>query len=528
VVATLLRIRFRILGNTLSRSPWQLVVFVLTTLWAAGLLLLVAVGLFFAGTAGVEFARYAIIAGGGILTLGWALLPVLAAGVDTTLDPAKLAPFPMTTGRMMIAIAVAGVTGIPGLATLLGGLATFATWWRWPLALVAAVVCVPLGVAICVVASRTVASLASGFGGRRRVQETIGLLVFVLLLFASPIFLGLGQLVRAGAESGAQLTGILEAVSWTPIAAAWAVPGDIAAGSPLPALVKALLAVATLALLWLLWRRSLAAALVSPARSTARRARAGSLGWVGRLPTGSIGATWARSLTYWLRDVRYLQQLLLTPFIPILVLIYSGGDLTSPFFAGSAIGSAFFVGIAPYAIISYEGTAFATVLQTGIRGVADRLGRMLAAASVALPLVLLACIVTVGLAGRWEALAAVIGASIGMLLTAYGVCAVSSALLVIPVPGAGDNPFKRVPGATFTMGLAFMGLWLVAGILAAPEIVLAILALTVGGELFTWLALAVGLVLGLVLCAGGILIGGRIFDRNAPALLARLKSYQGA
>jgi ABC-2 type transport system permease protein len=528
VVATLLRIRFRVLGNSLARSPWQLIGFLISALWAVGMLFLVAIGLFIAGTMGVDAARYTIVAAGGILTLGWVLAPVLAAGIDTTLDPAKLATFPLTTGRMMVAITIAGATGIPGLATLLGGIATFAAWWRWPAALAAAVICVPLGVAICVVASRTVASLASGFGGKRRVRETVGLLAFVAILFAGPIFLGASQLFRSGVEIGVQFASILDGLSWTPIAAAWAVPGDIAAGSPLTALLKALIAVATLAALWLLWNRSLAAALVSPARSSARRGKAGSLGWFGRLPTGPVGATWARSLTYWLRDPRYLQQLLLAPLIPILVLFYARGDVTSPFFAGSGIAAAFFLGIAPYTIISYEGTAFAGVLQTGIRGTADRTGRALAAASVALPLLLLVCVITVGLSGRWEVLPAVLGASIGMLLTAYGVCAVSSALLVIPAPAAGDSPFKRVPGATFTMTLAFMGLWIVAGILAAPEVVLAGFALFQGGSTWTWLTIAVGLVLGSILCVIGIVVGGRVFDRSAPGLLVRLKSYKNA
>ncbi|MFG6446266.1 hypothetical protein ACFXP7_13210 [Microbacterium sp. P06] len=528
MVATLLRIRFRILGNTLTRSPWQLVGFIVSSLWALTMLLFVAVGLFFAGSLGVDAARYAIVIGGALLTLGWVLAPIFVAGIDTTLDPAKLATFPLTTGRMMIALAIAGVTGIPGLATLLGGIATFAAWWRWPIALVAALVCVPLGVAICVVASRTVAALASGLGGRRRVQETVGLIAFVALLFAGPIFLGVTQLLQSGVESGAQFTRILDGLSWTPIAAAWAVPGDIAAGSPVTALLKALIAVATLAGLWLLWQRSLAASTVSPPRSATRRGKAGSLGWFGRMPTGAVGATWARSLTYWLRDARYLQQLMLAPLVPIFVLFYSGGDLTSPFFAGSAIGSAFFVGIAPYTIISYDGTAFAGVLQTGIRGVADRFGRTLAAASVAVPLIAVVCLVTVGLSGRWDALPAVLGASFGVLLTAYGVCAVSSALLVVPVAASGDSPFKRVPGATFTMGLAGIGLWFVAGVLAAPEIVLAILALALGGPLWTWLTVAVGVVLGLILCAIGVLVGGRVLDRTAPALLTRLKSYKNA
>jgi len=528
MVATLLKIRFRILGNTLSRSPWQLVGFIISAFWALGVLLMAAVALFFFGATSADAARYAVVAGGALLTLGWVVAPIFVAGIDTTLDPAKLATFPLTTGRMMVAIAIAGATGIPGLATLLGGIATFTVWWRWPLAAIAAIVCVPLGVAICVVASRAVASLASGLGGRRRTQETVGLIAFVALLFAGPIFLGVSQLFRTGVESGVQFAAILDGLSWTPLAAAWAVPGDLAAGSPVTAVFKLLIAVATLAGLWLLWNRSLAAGLASPPRTASRRVQSGSLGWFGRLPTGPVGATWARSLTYWVRDTRYLQQLMLAPLVPVFVLFYSGGDVTSPFFAGSAIGSAFFVGVAPYTIISYDGTAFAGVLQTGIRGTADRLGRTLAAASVAVPLLLVVAVVTVGLSGRWSVLPAVLGASFGVLLTAYGVCAVSSALLVIPVAAAGDSPFKRVPGATFTMGLAGIGLWLIAGLLAAPEIVLAILAIAIGGPLWTWLAVAVGVVLGLALCIVGIVVGGRTFDRTAPSLLSRLKSYKNA
>ncbi|WOQ70022.1 hypothetical protein RYJ27_01975 [Microbacterium limosum] len=55
-------------------------------------------------------------------------------------------------------------------------------------------------------------------------------------------------------------------------------------------------------MLWLLWRRSLAASLVAPPARAARTVAAGRLGWFGRMPTGPVGAGWARSLTYWLHD----------------------------------------------------------------------------------------------------------------------------------------------------------------------------------------------------------------------------------
>lgn len=87
--------------------------------------------------------------------------------------------------------------------------------------------------------------------------------------------------------------------------------------------------------------------------------------------------------------MRYLRQLILLPFAPVIVLTYSGGDTTGPFSALPGLLAAFFAGTLPYTDVSYDGTAFATVMQTGIRGRADRLGRMLGAASIGIPLVVL-------------------------------------------------------------------------------------------------------------------------------------------
>lgn len=529
MVATVLRIRFRVLGNTLTRNAWQLVGFLFGAFSALWMLVLATVGLFFLGGLGLDPARYSITVAGAVLTLGWVLGPVFAAGVDTTLDPSKLAPFPMSTNRMMVAIAAGGATGIPGIASGLGALATFAVWWRWPAAAAAAVVCVPLGFAIAVVASRLVASFAAGLGGRRRTRELIGLIAFGAVIFASPIILGILSLIEAAAERGAQIVTIIEGLSWTPIAAAWAVPGDLAAGDPVTAALKALIAAATLALLWLLWHRSLSASLIAPpSRSAGHAAKAGALGWFGRMPTGATGATWARSLTYWLRDLRYARQLLLVPFMPIVVLIYTQWDVSNEFFALSGILVAFFLGVLPYTDVSYDGTAFATVLQTGIRGRADRAGRMLAAASVGVPLQLIATLVTVAISGRWDLLPAALGGSIALLLTGYGVSAVSSALLIVPTPASGDNPFKRVPGATFGMFLVFLLCWIAAVGLASPALVLTAVSAVTGSVLFGWLSLLVGIAIGLVVFPAGIVVGGKQFDRTAPDLLFRLQSLKGA
>ena len=49
MVATLLRLRFRVLGNQLARSPWQLVGFIFGAIYGLGLLAGIAVGLVLLG-----------------------------------------------------------------------------------------------------------------------------------------------------------------------------------------------------------------------------------------------------------------------------------------------------------------------------------------------------------------------------------------------------------------------------------------------------------------------------------------------
>ncbi|MDT0118391.1 hypothetical protein Q9R20_15505 [Microbacterium sp. PRF11] len=516
------------LRNTLARSPMQMVGFIFGVIGALWMLLLVGVGLFFVGTLDLDIARWVITAAGAVLTLGWVVGPIFAAGLDTTLDPAKLAPFPLTTRQMMLAITAGGLTGVPGITTAVGSLAVFLVWARYPVAAVAALVCVPLGVLTCVVASRAVAALAGGIGGGRRTREIIGLVGFALLIFASPLFIAITNGLASASAQGLPLQAVVSGLSWTPVAAVWAVPGDLAAGAWITGLLKLVIAGVTLAVLWVLWQRSLSASVVGPPARSAARRRSGSLGWFGVMPSTPVGATWARSLTSWTRDFRYLRQLLLIPFTPVLVLMYSQGDLDGPFFAASGLLVGFFAGILAYTDVSYDGTAFATVLQTGIRGRADRLGRMLGAATVSVPLLLLADVVTLAVAGRWELLPAVVGGSLGLTLVGLGVSAVSSALLVVPTPAPGDSPFKRVPGSTFSMFLAFFLCWMLVAVLALPAVIPAVIAVFAGATGAGWVALAIGLVWGAVVFAGGVLIGGARFDASAPRLLAQLRTFQGA
>lgn len=524
MVATVLRLRFRTLGNTLARRPWQLVGFCIGVVGAFWLLIGLVAGLVAVSTLqGLEVARTIAVVGGSALLLGWVLGPLLVAGTDATVDADRLAPFPLTRRQVMLALTAAGLTGIPGTVTALAALSTIVLWLRWPAAAVAAVPAVVIAVLTCVVASRLVTSLSTGLGGHRRGREIVGTLVLVLVIMMGPILTGILALLDAAGDVPARLSQAGTILGWTPVGAAWAVPGDVAAGDGLAALVKLVIASATLAVLWLAWARALHAAVGSPPRRVARSVKSGALGLFAAMPTGGVGATWARSLTAWIRDPRYLRQLIFVPLFPALFAFTGGVD--GWLFGASAVMVALVLAIAGYADISYDGTAFASVLSTGISGRADRWGRVLGAASIGVPAVTAVAVVTAAIAGTWEQLPAVLGGALGLLLVGYGVSALSSAIIVVPVAAAGDSPFKTVPGQTAVNGLLVFVVLAVCAVLAAPALVTATVSAVTASAALGWIALVVGLFIGAGVVAAGVVIGGRTLERTGPELLARIKAF---
>lgn len=524
MVATVLRLRYRILGNTLLRRPWQLVGFCFGILWALSILGMAVVGLVAAGSVhDPAVSRTFAVLGGSALLVGWVVGPLVVAGIDATVDAGKLAPFPLSTRQVMTILTATGLTGIPGIATTIAALASVALWLAWPLAAVVAVPCALVAVLTCVLATRLAAALAGGLGAGRRGREIIGTVVLVVVILAGPLLSGVLAVLSDTRDIVAQLGQAATVLGWTPLGAAWSVPAEIAAGAPLPAVLKLLIALASVAALWLCWRWALAQALVSPPRAAARTVKPGALGLFGVMPTGGVGATWARSLTGWLRDPRYLRQLIAAPLFPVLFAFTGGID--GVMFAASPILVAFVLCISGYSDVSYDGTAFASVLSSGVRGRQDRWGRLLGAACIGVPLTVVTAVVTALIGGHLAILPAILGGALGLLLGGYGVSAVSSALLVSPVAAPGDNPFKSVPGQTFLNGLMVFVVLGACAVLGAPALVLTGIAVVTGQGLFGWLALGVGLVVGAGAIALGVLVGGRTLDRTGPDLLLRIKAF---
>ncbi len=121
-----------------------------------------------------------------------------------------------------------------------------------------------------------------------------------------------------------------------------------------------------------------------------------------------------------------------------------------------------------------------------------------------------------------------LGLAVAVYLTGLGVSAVSSSRIVIPVPQAGDNPFKSAPGAGFSTMLSGFATWGVTVALCLPAIVLAILSVVFDSVLYGWLTLAAGAVVGTIALVIGLRMGAAQLDRRGPDLLMRLKRMRSA
>jgi ABC-2 type transport system permease protein len=524
VVAALLSLRFRVLANTLRRNTLQLLAVVFGALQALIILVIAVAGLAVLVIYPQPVQQATVVIGGVALTLGWFLIPLIATGIEPTIDPLKLSAFPISVSRLMVAMTLVGATWIPGIATLLASVSTALTWRQTPGAAWAAVGCGAVGTVICIVGSRMTASLTANLvSGRRRRDRIVALLVALVVLLG-PVALA----VALGLPSDAPFPATADVLAFTPFGAIWAVPGELVAGHPGAALLSLAIALVTLVVMVVIWRASLLATFrFRGGGAVSRQTGAGRLGAFRPVPSTPAGAIGARSFIYWFRDARFARQLVLIPLMPVLLILLASlvhlswlVYLAAPIVAG-------LLPLTLFAVVSYDGTAYALHLSSGVRGVDDRAGRAGALLAFALPSIVVVALVSLGILGAWRDLPAVFGISLGVLLSGLAVVSVSSASIVVPVARSGRNPFTAQAGSGMT---SILGSYAVTGAtlaVALPELVLGIVALALHSVPLGWFALSIGILWGAGSLVLGVRLGGRILDRTGPALLARMRRTGG-
>ena len=569
MVATLVKLKWRLTLNALTKNVWAIIGTVFGALYGLG-----ALGLMLAGAVGLGLKAdpdvIMLVLGslGALLVVGWAMVPLLVTGVDSTLDPRAMAAWAAPSRRLALGLLAAGALGIPGCITAAVCLIPVLTWLLAGqlLAALLALLCAPAALATCVLLSRIIVT-AAGISSSRRGRETTAIIAFVAFL----VFTQLPNLIPRilGDDPTGflqQLRTLAKVMGLIPFGWAFAAPGLMATGSVLSALVLAIGAWILPMILLPLWQRVVNKAMTSPGSSHTRTRAyaadgAGSdiqhrglpdvLPWARRLGAAlpaPAAAVAARSLRYWRTDPRYLVQFLSVLLLPVVLVL--GPALNSSRFVvyvnGQRVENSFALGHAPAALLfmapalevfmgwaihddlGLDSTALWSHISAGIRGAHDRLGRVVGAAAWQVPALLVVDLLMVAWTGRWEALPAVTGACLALYGCALAWSCLASVLLPYETLAPGDSPMRsRTSGTAFLAALIQMVAILLLLAVCSPVLGMAVYGVVQAAPLWEWVALVAGIVWCSLLLWGGVVFGGRMLDRRGPQILATIRTWPG-
>lgn len=528
MVALLVGLRWRQLGHQLGRNPWMIVSVIISGMIAIGLLTALAAGLVALRVAAPDAAvRTLVLVGTGIVLVWW--IGSIVVSVDDSLAPERFALLPVTARSLLPGLVIAGATTIGGIATTAALLLMLVGWSVSPLALVAAVLLIPLALATCVLGARVVSGVLAGWLAGRRTRDLV-ITIGVLLVACSGLLINV--LVRAFArvaDPTAVLPAIADAAGWTPLGAVFGVSASLAREDLLGAGLRLLVAIATVAVLWFAARGLLAARLVAPIQSRGGgRVRSGGL--LDRaLPATAVGAIAARTLRYAKRDPRQVINTVMMLLLPALLigLTLMNGRGGGSFALGPAAIlipaiNALLIGTILQMGIAYDNDAIALHIHTGVPGRADRAGRLLGFGIIAVPVTVVLCVAASVLAGRVDLIPASLGAALGLSAASAGLGSWVGAFLPGRAPAPEANPFGRGSSGGVQSMIAMIIIAPLSLLIGGPAFGLAIAAIWT--PWLGWLSLACGLVLGGLAAWGGTVLGGRILDRRWPEVLAEVAS----
>lgn len=516
MAAHILRLRLALLVGSLrggasraSRVVIGLILLVLATVTACWAILSLA-----DSSASVVLA--VTVLGGSAVTLGFALAPLIG-GVEDPLDPRRFALMGLPRGRLALVLAVVGAVSVPVLALAAGAISAAVVWTDHGTPGIVAAIGVVLAIVTCVLLARVCMALTSLFLRERRSRELTGLFVLAIIVVVVPVGVFLASLEWDGTVPP-QLDEAVSALSLTPLGAAWALPG-VVAQHPDRIWPVVLVAVGTVAGLGGLWALLVRQLLTTTERPTSNRVR-GGLGWFAIAPGTPGGAVAARSLLYWFRDRRYIVNLVIIPVaaaVTLVPLLVAGMPVSLvalvpvPFIA-------LFLGWLPHNDLAYDSTAVWMHLASGMRGVSDRVGRLVPVLLIGLPLLAVAIPVAVSIHGRWAILPAMIGVCAALFFSGLGLSSAASAIAPYAVSRPGESPFQQ-PQRTNSIGAIAQGVVMFGAILLASPVLWWAWQALEGDVDAAMTALWAGLGIGIGVLVAGIATGSAAFERRGGHLM---------
>ncbi|HEY2791265.1 MAG TPA: ABC transporter permease [Micromonosporaceae bacterium] len=521
-VTLFVRMKLRIIGNVLGGDGRMRLTFIGSCVFGV---IFAAIGaLSFLGLAAASPRRALAATGliGGVIVLGWLLLPTLYFGVDETLDPARFALLPLSKRRIAAGMAAAALVGIPPFATsvVFLGAAISATIRGGAAAGLAALLGVALTLIVCITGSRALTSALAGALRSRRIRDIGTVVVALIAVSFGPL-----QIVASHLLFARDVTPVLRVVriiGWTPLAAGFVAPYDVIDGHPLIAAARLGVLAATVPLLVWLWSATFEGAMVgtvSAGRAAGRVTRGGAVAsliprWLRGPHVGAFQAIVTRELRYWIRDNRRRIALISAALSGItLPLIWA---LQSQQFGGrgltySSSFSAWIAGLTMFQIFSMDGTAYASHLLAGVPARIDVRARVTAWSIVMLPIL---AVLGAGIA-MLRGSPSQLPEAYGTMLATFGVAVGASISLAVdgafPMPDS-RNPFAMRTGSgsgKSLMMLAVMG----ATVTGSVPLYIAVYVLPV------WVALPLGAAWCVAALYLGTTIAARRLDGRGPEML---------
>ena len=569
MVATLVKLKWRLTLNALTKNVWAIVGTVIGALYGIGALVMVLTGAVGLGLkADPDVIMLVLGALGALLMAGWAVVPLLVTGVDSTLDPRAMAAWTAPSRGLALGLLAAGALGIPGCLTAAVCLIPVLTWLlagQFAAALLA-LLCAPAALATCVLLSRIIVT-AVGVSASRRGREATAIITFVAFMVCTQLPNLIPRILGDDPSDFLQrLNGAAKVMGLSPFGWTFSAPGLMATGSVIPALALAIVAWVLPVILFPLWQRVVGKVMTSPGTSHTRmRAYAASstgsnarqqglpdvLPWARRLGASlpaPAAAVAARSLRYWRTDPRYLVQFLSVLILPVVLVLgpalnssrFAAGDNGQPVDISFALGHApapllfmapalaVFMGWAIHDDLGLDSTALWSHISAGISGAHDRLGRVVGAAVWQVPALVAIDLLMVVWTGRWDALPAVTGACLALYGCALAWSCLTSVLLPYETLAPGDSPMRsRTSGTALLAALIQMAAILLLLAVCSPVLGAAVYSVVQGAPVWGWVALVAGIVWCGLLLWGGVVVGGRMLDRRGPQVLATIRSWPG-
>lgn len=544
LVRLLVVLKWTLWKRSFRKNVGKIIGTVFGMLYAIGFLAMLTAGLGGAallvdGAQADAFALALRILGIGVV-LAWLVGPLLVFGMDDTLDPRRFAALPRTAAELQPGLLAAAALSLPTLVTVIGLViasiceviwmaTTGAAGTTW--LLVALVLLVPanlLGLLTCLMLPRAILARSAVRQGSRAGRERRGVIgmiaVFVLIYGASLAMQTAGSLGQDHLVQAARMAA--DVLSWTPLGAAFSVPIDAAQGHGLTALVRLIVAVATVLALQRWWLSSIRLALQS---ALAGEASSGSTAVTALVPrlgrSNPLGAVWGRSLRAWRRDSRYRGAMAI---MPVLLVFFTIMGMISP----SQRPSTLFVVVVVTAVsamticndIGLDGPAGWVNITAGLPSRPNLLGRVLAAATYAVPFALIACTVVPLLLGYADMIPLMIMGSLGTMLSAWGISLLIAVTLAYPVGPPGTNPMRdrssSSSGALLATFAAMIGLW----VPQLPALVMVGAALVLSPSLLP-IAGIVSLVCGALSFWLCLIWASKILESTYVALFQKVRAF---